>query len=178
MEFLGNPRKKLSLVSTSTTTTEPIKEASTIGEITSTAFHPDPFEIESKPTSSLSSTLSTHPTLISLIVTTTSIPQRDPKLEPIFDIEVEPKQTTKQLPVFTTPSQITRRPTEKLNEITTTNNLFPIEAAISSKSQVLPHRDKRIERLPTDKVTVTATCLDSGVNVTFKVEGSVSCIFD
>lgn len=77
------------------------------------------------------------------------------------------------MPIFTTPSQITRRPIEKPQE-TTTEKATPIETHITSTSQILPHRDHTMERLPTNKIHVMAMCLEKGVNVTFKIENSVS----
>lgn len=120
----------------------------------------------------LGSTLSTHPTLISL--TSPISPNqllREPKLEPIFDIDLQPKQTTRQLPIFTTPSLITRRPSTV--QSTTSEKPTPIEAVITSASQVLPHRNRTIQRLPIQSIHVKAICLEQGVNVTFEIENNV-----
>ena len=148
------------------TTPMPSKH-STLSEFTATMFLSDPFDEESKP----SSTLSTHPTLASFVVPTASR-LHEPKLEPIFDIVDQPKQTTRQLPVFTTPHQITRRPFLEKSTTLMVETPTPLDSVITATSQVLPHRDKTMERLPTNKIHVTAMCLERGVNVTFKIDNN------
>lgn len=134
-----------------------------ISELTAAMFLSDPFDEET------GSTLSTRPTPITVSELTSPPLLREPKLEPIFDVDSEQKQITRQLPVFTTPSQITRKTT---STITTEKSTAPLETVITSTSRILPHRNKNMQKIPTSSIKVKAICLETGVNVTFNIENN------